>query len=127
MKVKSNSSSPWVNQSFTLFSKFFNSHSITVIWMTQFFLFLKVCSHNVCVLCMRHIFSNKRIEKSCDVVFLGMICKIKSTRHTSKLQWDSVTLRWAEKKKKKKTKTAKQTTNWARFSLTEAMKKSKNR
>ena len=97
--------------------------------MTQFFLLLKACSHSVCVHCMRDVFSKKRIEKSYDAIFLGMISKIDATRHTSELyNKDSVTYRWAEKRKKrKKTKTAKQTTNWICFSLTEAMEKSKNR
>ena len=54
--------------------------------MTQFFLLLKACSHNICVHCMRDVFSNKRIEKCYDAIFLGMISKIKSIRHTSELQ-----------------------------------------
>ena len=35
---------------------------------------------------MRDVFSNKRIEKSYDAIFLGMISKIKTARHTSELQ-----------------------------------------
>ena len=54
--------------------------------MTQYFLVLKACSHSVSVHCMRDVFSNKRIEKSYDAIFLGMISKIKTARHTSELQ-----------------------------------------
>ena len=32
------------------------------------------------------VFSNKLIEKSYDAIFLGMISKIKTARHTSELQ-----------------------------------------
>ena len=54
--------------------------------MAEFFLVLKACSHNVCVHCMRDVFSKKRIERSYAAVFWGMISKIKTARHTSKLQ-----------------------------------------
>ena len=54
--------------------------------MTQYFLVLKACSHRVSVHYMRDVFSNKRIEKSYDAIFLGMIFKIKTARHTSELQ-----------------------------------------
>ena len=54
--------------------------------MTQFFPSLKACSHSVCVHCMRDVFPNKRIEKSYDAIFWGMISKIKTKRHTSELQ-----------------------------------------
>ena len=54
--------------------------------MTQFLLVLKACSHSVYVYCMRDVFSNKLIEKSYDAIFLGMISKIKTPRHTSELQ-----------------------------------------
>ena len=52
--------------------------------------------------CMGDVFSNKRIEKSYDTVFLGMISKTKTARHTSELRLG---------KKRKKTKKARQTTN----------------
>ena len=48
--------------------------------------FIMACSHSVCVHWMRDMFSNKRIEKSYDAIFLGMISKIKTARHTSELQ-----------------------------------------
>ena len=35
---------------------------------------------------MRDMFSNKRIEKSYNAVFWGMIPKIKTTRRTTELQ-----------------------------------------
>ena len=54
--------------------------------MTQFFLLLKACSHSVSVHCMRDVFSNKRIEKSDDAIFLGMSSKTKTARHVSELQ-----------------------------------------
>ena len=54
--------------------------------MTQFFLLPKACSRSICVHYMRGVFSNKQIEKSYDAIFLGMISKIKTTRHTSELQ-----------------------------------------
>ena len=54
--------------------------------MTQYFLVLKACSHRVCVHCMREVLSNKRIEKSYDEIFLGMISKINTARHMSELQ-----------------------------------------
>ena len=38
-------------------------------------------------LCIACVFSNKPIEKSYDAIFLGMISKIKTARHTSELQW----------------------------------------
>ena len=36
--------------------------------------------------CMRDVFSNKPMEKSYDAIFLGMISKTKTARHTSELQ-----------------------------------------
>ena len=36
--------------------------------------------------CIRDVFSDKRIEKSYDAIFLGMISKTKTARHTSELQ-----------------------------------------
>ena len=54
--------------------------------MTQYFLVLKACSHRVSVHCMRDVFSNKRIEKSYDAIFLDMISKTKTARHTNELQ-----------------------------------------
>ena len=54
--------------------------------MTQYFLILKACSHRVSVYCMCDVLSNKWIEKGYDKIFLGMISKIKTTRHASELQ-----------------------------------------
>ena len=54
--------------------------------MTQYFLILKACSHRVSVHCMCDVLSNKSFEKGYDKTFLGMISKIKTTRHTSGLQ-----------------------------------------
>ena len=36
--------------------------------------------------CMRDVFSNKWMEKSYDAIFLGIISKTKTARHTSELQ-----------------------------------------
>ena len=59
---------------------------IQLIWMTQFFFHhsrhvATAFVYIACVTC-----SNKRIEKSYDAISLGMISKIKTTRHTSELQ-----------------------------------------
>ena len=74
---------------------------------------------------MRDVFSNKRIKKSYDAIFGGMVSKIKTRMTRVNYNNDSVIQRWPEKRKKrKKTKKAKQTTNLICFSLTEAMEKS---
>ena len=59
---------------------------IQLIWMTQFFFHhsrhvATAFVYIACVTC-----SNKRIEKRYDAISLGMISKIKTTRHTSELQ-----------------------------------------
>ena len=86
MKVKSNCSSPRVNQAFTVFSKSYNSHSINKYEWHSFFRLLNACSLSVCVNCMRDVFSNKQIKINHIAVFLGMISKTKTVRHTSDLQ-----------------------------------------
>ena len=59
---------------------------IQLIWMTQFFFHhsrhvATTFVYIACVTC-----SNKRIEKSYDAISLGMISKIKTTRHTNEFQ-----------------------------------------
>ena len=51
---------------------------------------------------MRDVFSNKRIEKSYDAIFWGMISKIKTARHTSELQpgLSNLKVSWEKKKTK---------------------------
>ena len=58
----------------------------------------------------------------------GWFLKLKQKDKRVKYNKDALIQRWAEKRKKpKKTKKAKQMTNWICFSLTEAMEKSKTR
>ena len=56
--------------------------------MTQFFLVLKACSHNVFVHCMRDVFliSGSKIAMVKFQAVLGTISKVKKARHTSELQ-----------------------------------------
>ena len=99
--------------------------------MAQFFLLPKVCSHSVCVHCMRDVFSIIRGSKKAtmqDATFWVWFLKLKEQ---DTHEWITIKIqiqRWAEKRKKrKKTQKAKWTTNWICFSLTEAIEKSKNR
>ena len=52
--------------------------------MTQYFLVPKAFEPQLFFACVS--ISNKRIEKSYDAIFLGMISKIKTARHMSELQ-----------------------------------------
>ena len=54
---------------------------IQLISVTQFFIVLKSCNKNVCVHCMRDVFSNKQSKKAMMQfqIALGMIPKIKGT------------------------------------------------
>ena len=70
--------------------------------MTQFLLLLKACSHSVCVNCMHDVFSNKQIKIIYHAIFLGMISKTKTTRHTLNYNKDVLIQWWAEKRKKRK-------------------------
>ena len=54
--------------------------------MTQYFLVPKAFQPQRFRALHAWVFSNKRIEKSYDAIFLGMISKIKTARHTSELQ-----------------------------------------
>ena len=56
------------------------------IWMTQYFLVSKAFQPQGFCALHAWVFSNKRIEKSYDAIFWGMISKIKTARHTSELQ-----------------------------------------
>ena len=79
--------------------------------MTQLFLVLKACSHNVYEQWMRNVFSNKQFKKSYDAFFGVWFLKLKQQDTRVNYNKDSVTQRWVEKKKKReKTKKARQTT-----------------
>ena len=74
--------------------------------MTQFFLLLKECS-TAFVYIHAWRFSDKRIEKSYDAIFLGIISKIKQQDTRVNYNKGSETQSWAEKRlKQKKTKKA---------------------
>ena len=62
---------------------------IQLIWATQFFLVLQVCSHSICIHCMCDVFPKNQIKFQVMMQFqniFSMIAKIKTTRHTSELQ-----------------------------------------
>ena len=54
-----------------------NSHSLIFLpliqlnWETSFFPVLKAYCHNVCAHCICHVFCNKRVEKSYNVILDG--------------------------------------------------------
>ena len=54
--------------------------------MTQYFLVPKATQPQRFCALHASVFSDKRIEKSYDAIFWGMISKIKTARHTSELQ-----------------------------------------
>ena len=95
------------------------------IWMTQYFLVLKVCSHSIaCVTCFLISGSKKAMMQFFWVWFL----KLKQQDTRVNYNKDKVIQRWAQKRKKrKKTKKARHTTSWLSFNLmTRGMEKSKD-
>ena len=105
MKVKSNWNSPWVNLAFTVFSKFFNSHSVNV---NDPVYSIMACSQVVCVHCMRDVFLISGSKKAMMQFFGVWFLKLKQQDTRVNYNKDSVIQRWAEKRKKrKKTKKSK--------------------
>ena len=76
-------------------------------------------SHSVYVHWMRDVFSDKRIKKSFGAIFWSMILKLNQEDTRVNYNKGSVIQRLAEKRKKKKTKKARQTANWIYFSFVE--------
>ena len=78
MILKINCSSSSVNLAYTVFSNFLNMND--PVFSSNQGISATAFLYIACV------FSSKRIEKSYDAIFLGMISKIKTARHTSELK-----------------------------------------
>ena len=99
--MKSNCSSPWVNLAFTVFSIFFTSyHPIQLIWMIQFFLVLKACSTAFMYIEYMTYFLISGSKKAMMQFFWVWFLKLKQQDTRVKYNKDSVSQRWAEKRKK---------------------------